>query len=501
MMPGSIRVAPILQRAVALHRAGQLAQAETLYRQVLAVDGEQADATHNLGAALAQHGRLSEALPYLMRALDLEPSRPKYWSVCIEALTASGKLAEAADVYRRLVALQPQLASAHHNLGLLLVRLGSHKEARSCFRNAVRLDPTLAAAHNNLGNLLKLEGRLEEAAASYRAAIAAAPQMAEAHGNLGVVLEQRGLLTEAESCFRKAIALSPDHPGIHRHLGAVLAEQGRTHEALEAFLRHARTVRAAAETEPQPHRIRHDQEQREYLGGAALDVLRLESGDRLPGSSVRPRSDAHAIAAQWQTGNPKLVVIDDLLTAEALEGLRRLCWGSTFWRSTFPNGYLGTLPEHGFAAPLLAQIGEDLRQAFPQIMGGHPLLQLWAFKYDSECAGTSPHADFAAVNVNFWITPDEANLDPQSGGLIVWDKAAPLDWDFARYNTDEAAIRAFLKQSDARAITIPYRANRAVIFDSDLFHETDRFRFRPGYTNRRINITYLYGWRAAGARG
>jgi hypothetical protein len=44
-------------------------------------------------------------------------------------------------------------------------------------------------------------------------------------------------------------------------------------------------------------------------------------------------------------------------------------------------------------------------------------------------------------------------------------------------------------------VTIPYRANRAVIFDSDLFHETDRIEFRDGYKNRRINITMLYGRR------
>lgn len=40
---------------------------------------------------------------------------------------------------------------------------------------------------------------------------------------------------------------------------------------------------------------------------------------------------------------------------------------------------------------------------------------------------------------------------------------------------------------------IPYRANRAVIFASDLFHETDQMRFKTGYLNRRINVTMLYG--------
>jgi len=42
---------------------------------------------------------------------------------------------------------------------------------------------------------------------------------------------------------------------------------------------------------------------------------------------------------------------------------------------------------------------------------------------------------------------------------------------------------------------VPYRANRAVIFDSDLFHETDVIRFKPGYENRRINVTLLFGRR------
>jgi hypothetical protein len=97
--------------------------------------------------------------------------------------------------------------------------------------------------------------------------------------------------------------------------------------------------------------------------------------------------------------------------------------------------------------------------------------------------------------VNFWITPDDANLDPESGGLVVWDVAAPLDWDFTKFNTDENAIRDFLAQSGAKPVVVPYRANRAVIFDSDLFHQTDTIRFKPGYRNRRINVTLLYGER------
>ena len=105
------------------------------------------------------------------------------------------------------------------------------------------------------------------------------------------------------------------------------------------------------------------------------------------------------------------------------------------------------------------------------------------------------------MNVNFWITPDEANLDPERGGLIIWDKPAPLEWTFAQYNNPNAGetIRNYLAETGAKAITVPHRANRAVIFDSDLFHQTDEINFKEGYLNRRSNITMLYRRRGAAA--
>jgi hypothetical protein len=57
-------------------------------------------------------------------------------------------------------------------------------------------------------------------------------------------------------------------------------------------------------------------------------------------------------------------------------------------------------------------------------------------------------------------------------------------------------MRRFIEASGAKAHRIPHRQNRAVIFNSDLIHATDAIRFKPGYENRRINITFLYGERA-----
>ncbi len=107
--------------------------------------------------------------------------------------------------------------------------------------------------------------------------------------------------------------------------------------------------------------------------------------------------------------------------------------------------------------------------------------------------GINVHADFARVNLNFWLTPDEANLDPSTGGIVVYDVPAPASWTYQDYNQNEDKIFAFLKKNAAGSQRIPHKCNRAVLFNSNLFHATDTFQFKSGYQNRRINVTYLFG--------
>jgi len=157
---------------------------------------------------------------------------------------------------------------------------------------------------------------------------------------------------------------------------------------------------------------------------------------------------------------PQLVVIDDFLTPSALEELHRYCAGSTMWRRVYDAGY-GATPEDGLVCPLMAQIVEETQRSFRQIMGSPGFLYLGAFIYDSGlCAGTNIHADNAAVKVNFYIAPDDANLDPQSGGLDVWDVAITSQRQMRQLYADEAAARAFLENSNAKMTRIAHRANR-----------------------------------------
>ena len=107
---------------------------------------------------------------------------------------------------------------------------------------------------------------------------------------------------------------------------------------------------------------------------------------------------------------------------------------------------------------------------------GH-LEQMWAYKYDQEGGGIDTHADFAVTNANIWLTPDSAHIkdDPtRGGGLVVFHKPAPAHFDFDDYNCPHAStaaacqerIRTLLTSDGFKNTTVPYRANRMILFDS-----------------------------------
>lgn len=285
-------------------------------------------------------------------------------------------------------------------------------------------------------------------------------------------------------------------------------------------------------------KLRHDADQFDYLeahhlllpahGRLAAEYRRFADAIDAQGPNARVPLQSEALRSLWPTYNrllylrptprveraisaswnrrdaqaryldhrPGIVVIDDFLTPQALAALRRFCMESTVWfANRYGHGRLGAFFQDGFNCPLLLQIAEELSEALPDVIGErYPLRQIWGFKNAPTLpADCTTHADFAAVNVNFWITPDCANLKPDTGGMVLYDVDAPLAWDFATYNGNPHAIHTFLAEQRARRIVVPYRQNRAILFHSDLFHGTCEVCFRPEYEYRRINVTLLYG--------
>lgn len=455
-------------------------------------------------------GDHDNALILAKKALEVDPGYAEASLELARLLRARGCGADAERVLRHALDHAPDHTGLINNLGILLCQTRQAPEGLTWLRRATALAPRSATAHFNLAGALRAVGYFEEAAASFRAAISCEPGHLKAHTQLGDCLVVLGRPLDAARCFEAATALrdTPEAPaaapdrtteGKLRHDAEqieYLARRGRLpaeRAGLGVLYREAlAALPAAAASAP----VDIPAVFRERLAPTYNRLWHRAPAPKLQTGALNPALDRPAIEADYAAHGPGMTFVDGLLRPEALASLRRFCLESTFWSAYgYANGYLGAMWEAGFWCPLLEQITEELRRALPGIFRDHALRKVWAFKYDHRLSGIPIHADFAAVNVNFWVTPDEANLDPEHGGLVLWDKEAPRDWDFQRFNADQSAIRNFLGQHGSRPFTVPHRQNRAAIFNSDLFHETDRISFAEGYENRRINITLLYGTR------
>jgi Flp pilus assembly protein TadD len=268
-----VTIQQAMHQAVVHHQAGRLAQAEAIYRQILAgspnhpvalhmlgvlafqagqvdtacdlvgravaVDPSDWECHANLGKILAAQDRHSEAVAALHRALALKPAPdPASADLCNNlgaALENSGQFDEAIDAYRRAIALQPNYPDAYNNLGVVLGRKRLIDQAIDAFRHALTLRRDFPDASYNLGMSLREKGDLAGAIAAFEQAALLRPDFANFQLQSGISLHAAGRNDESIGAFRRAIAIRPDFVDAHNNLGTALTAAGRFDDARAAF--------------------------------------------------------------------------------------------------------------------------------------------------------------------------------------------------------------------------------------------------------------------------
>jgi tetratricopeptide (TPR) repeat protein len=208
--------------AVQRTQAGDLRQAEAIYRRILLQEPAQFETRLNLGTLLHETGRFADAMAVYRMGLALDGAQAELWSNLGSSLTAAGELEQAISACRQALAINPRSPSAHNNLGNALKARTELPEAKAHFQQAIALRPDFAFAHNNLGAILYSQDDLPGAAASIRRALELNPDYPDALLNLGNVLCDLGQWQEAIALCRRAIALRPDSPSAHWNLGLML---------------------------------------------------------------------------------------------------------------------------------------------------------------------------------------------------------------------------------------------------------------------------------------
>jgi len=199
---------------------------ETLWTHTLACTKDNYVAHINFGKALAQKGKVDDAILEYQEVLKIEPRYADAHYDLGNALCKKGKIDEGIDQYQQALQINPNSVKTRLNLGNVLCATGKIDEAIAQYQQALQINPAFAEVHNSLGRALCIKGRTDEGIAQFEQALQIHPGYAEAHNNLGNALLQKGEVDEAIACYQKALAINPGFALARTNLqNAVLQKQ------------------------------------------------------------------------------------------------------------------------------------------------------------------------------------------------------------------------------------------------------------------------------------
>lgn len=224
-----------IQAAVTLQKAGRIADAIAVYRQILVQTPDNFDCLYMLASLQAQQGHLDEAIDLFRRAGRIRPDVLDVQYNLAVALGLTGRHADAAKIYKRILDSEPRHPHARINYATSLMSEGKFADALRHYDELIAYYPDVADAYNNRGMALQALKRTDDALASYDKAIALRPSFPQAHVNRGNTLAALHRADEALSSFNKAIALQPDFADAHSNAGNIHAMRRSYGEAISAY--------------------------------------------------------------------------------------------------------------------------------------------------------------------------------------------------------------------------------------------------------------------------
>ena len=214
-----IRISPVdridiyndLLRARSLTLQSELAEAESLFRGIIAADPGVIDAYQALGNMLIDQGRYPEAIPVFEEAIARKPDDIGMVLFLANAQMRSGRTDDAERMLTDFADVLEPDARVQLSLGGIYQRSGRHEEAIAAFNQALELDANMAGAHVGLASAYMQLGRIELAQPQLDRAQELNDQIPELHFTWAQLFQRRGQLNEAIAAYRRELEISPEH--------------------------------------------------------------------------------------------------------------------------------------------------------------------------------------------------------------------------------------------------------------------------------------------------
>ena len=217
------------------HQKGNITEAETKYKKVLAIEDNHFDSLHLLGVVKSQKGDYKKAIFYIKKALELNKANPMVYNNLAIVYMEMNNYKEALHYCNMSLSLDNNNLEAIYNKGRILSENEDYIEAEILFKKLIKLDPNYYKAYLSLGILSLTQGKTESSINYYNKLIQLKPDFVDAYYNLGNIyldLEKNDL---AELNYIKALKCDPKNSQVYNNLGTVYQNINKIEEAKVCF--------------------------------------------------------------------------------------------------------------------------------------------------------------------------------------------------------------------------------------------------------------------------
>jgi tetratricopeptide (TPR) repeat protein/DNA-binding MarR family transcriptional regulator len=215
-------------------------EAKKAERKLKEIEPQDASDYYFCGEYYLHRNKLSDAVGFYHKAVELKPDLADAWIALTNALMYTGDYKSALDASDKSIEIAPEDINSLYFRGHILANLGNFEEAKPVYQKVIDLTPTVATAWANMGWLHCQFKKFKDALPYVNKAVELAPDDSKILTNRGWALAGLSRHEEAVKDFNRALELDAGNMWAFNNKGFSLIDLGRFEEALELFERYVR---------------------------------------------------------------------------------------------------------------------------------------------------------------------------------------------------------------------------------------------------------------------
>ena len=500
----------LLKKALEHHHGGDLNSADEIYLEILKNDKNDFDANHLHATILSQNKKYSQSINFFSIAYECQTPTCELLNNYAIALRNLRAYSECESMLLQAIDLDKDFPNSYRNLSNCYLSQNRYEDAINILEKSIDLGLNTHKSHSEIVNILylnssgngdycdheKLIKHLEILEKSDDKATVA--KCALVYYNIDKLEESLRLFKISEKMYSESLPTIETMKSISNKniIKTFIKHEYEQIRHIDSDVDGIRNMKITQDFYDSLEKLNlkssNQYKDEDYAFISDLHKIKYNKPPKVKDNYINQQLNFSEIEMMYTSSDPEIVVIDDFLTQDFLEDLRVFFRCANIFKYPYSRGYIGAFLGKGMANRALLEFSTELKKSLKKIFQNYYLSQAWSFKYDAKREGIGLHADDARVNVNFWITNDSANANSDNGGMIIWKKTPHETASFKDFNSLESIDKIKDEVKDTDFMRIPYKSNRAVIFNSKLYHVTDKIEFKDNYKDRRVNVTFLY---------